>query len=468
MARIPLAEGREQITRQPLAARAGPGVFSTEVARATQEFAQVAARAAQQFEEAQTLAEKTNASTNALRGLKELNLEAESARTIEDINKFRTDYPNRISKIREESNKLISLPRAKSEFGRSFDRDKLTFDFSIRSTLQKNQNFALENILNENIIEQRDRFINGDVITGKIAEANRDLLLNDAVKRGVLNAKQTQEKRAKQAKEWRLAKIDVDIEGDAEFALAQLKLGEDGIYADTDAGDRLTKEKAAETKLKRNTEIAKKLLNEKHTKNELDLSQKYFTNELFVDDIQDQFISGDISQKYAGILNTILTTPKTIDARTDDAEMEKLVTAYYKLDESKLDDLREFRLKVLGKHAQSLLSRDDTEFFINKTVDPFTKKKEEAKGWIRAAIDWFRTSLAPKGEQAKMINKLLHRVDEKSSEEAIVKAREDIAVETTREVYPGYEPEDLEFTAQETGLSVKEVFDLLEKDRKRK
>ena len=76
MARIPTATGRETIARQPLAPRRGEGIFSTVATRATQQFAQTVADTAQQFEEAQVLAEKTNAGTEALRKLKELNLEA--------------------------------------------------------------------------------------------------------------------------------------------------------------------------------------------------------------------------------------------------------------------------------------------------------------------------------------------------------------------------------------------------------
>ena len=91
MAIIPLKTGQEQITRQPLAPRQGPGVFSTAVAQASQELARTAAVVAKQFEEAQILAEKTKAGTEALRKLKELDLEAQSANSIEDIAKFKSD-----------------------------------------------------------------------------------------------------------------------------------------------------------------------------------------------------------------------------------------------------------------------------------------------------------------------------------------------------------------------------------------
>lgn len=434
-----MPEGQKQITRQPLAPRQQPGIFSTAVSRASQEFAQTAANVAKQFEEAATLAEKTNASTEALRKLKELNLEAESARTIESISKFKSDYPNRINKIREEANKLITLPQAKNEFGRSFDRDKLLFDFSIRSTLQKNQNVMLESVLNENIIEQRDSFITGNPIMQQTAETNRDILLADAVSRGILTTKEARTQKDKQKKEWRLAKIDADIEGDAEFALEQLQLGEKGIYAETDAGDRLTKETKANTKLERNKKVAEKITNEKHTKNEIDLTQKYFTNELFFEDIQGQFVGGDISQKYAGVLNTLLTSPDAVDARPSEKEnkFDTLITEYLNLDEADLDDLRKFRIKVLGFHAAGLLSRPDAEFLVNKTVDPFTQAKVEGKGFLAATIEairnWAEMAITP---VSSMLNKFLSRVDEKSTEEVITKAGQDIIKEQIKEDNP--------------------------------
>ncbi len=441
MAKIPLQIGQEQLTRQPLSVRQQPGIFSAEIARASQELAQTAAKVAGQFLEAQTLAEKTNAETQALRGLKELSLEAGEQRTIGDISKFRSDYPNRISKIREEANKLISLPQAKNEFGRVFDSDKIAFDFSIRKTLQTNQNAALEVILNENMLEFRDSYITSDdAVTQHISKTKRNLKWQDAINRGIVTKKHAGEQIAKQDKEWDLARIDIHIEKDAESALEQLQLGEEGIYADVDAGDRTTKAGNARTKLERNKKIAKKLLNEKHTKNEIDLTQKYFTNKLFVDDIKDQFMSGDISQKYAGILNTLLTSPNAADPTTVEAEFGKLITAYLNLDESNLDELRKFRIKVLGFHGIGNLNRDDAQFLINKTVDPFTQKKLEGKGFLASTIEaiksWAQTTPEPVVATARMVGKLLGRVDEKSTEEAITKAGQEIIKEQRKELNP--------------------------------
>lgn len=465
MAKIPLAEGQQQITRQPLASRAQPGIFSTEIAKATQEFARTVADTAQRFEDIQTLAEKTNATTKSLRELKELNLEAESANSIEDIAKFRSDYPNRINKIREGASKAITLPQAKNEFGRSFDRDKTLFDFSIRSTLKNNQNLALGNILTENIAEQRDIYINNPVMR-QAAEASRDLLLSEAVNRGTLNIKEAKVVKDSARKEWRLSKIDADIERDAEQALADLKEGDKGIYAETDAGDRLTKETRATTKLARNEKIAKKVTNERHTKTELDLTQKFFTNQLDFSEIQGQFIENNISQKYAGILNTVLTSPKAIDAKTDDVTKGKLITEYLNLDESNLDNLRKFRVKTLGFHGAGLLSRNDAQFLFNKTVDPFTQEKKEGKGFLASAVEsivkWAEGSpvLETPGD---MIDKLFARVDEKAAEENIVKASQDIITEKERELYPGYDVDDLRFTAKELSLSIGQVFEMLSK-----
>ncbi len=470
MAKIPTVTGTGQITRQPLAARQGAGVFSTSLAKATQESAQGAARVAQQFEEAQTLAETTNAGTVALRKTKELELEASEARTIEDIAKFRTDYPNRITKIREESNKLITLPQAKDEFGRSFDRDNIITDFNIRKTLQTNQNFALESILNESILEQRDSFINAAgtpeeiVRIGELAEINRDTLLNDALNRNTLDPEKTRTNRAAQQLEWRLARMDAHIERDAETFLEEVRKGKKGIYGDVGAKDRLAKEGKAKTKMDRNKVIADKLNNEKWAKNELDSMQKYFAIDLFPEDNQAQFFEGNISQQGAAVLDLVLNSPNAADATTDDDKEGKLIDKFYALDESDIDKLRAFRIEVMATHGAGDLEFNDAKFLINKTVDPFTQKKKDAKNWFQSAIAAGKAfARSSDVDQAKIINKLLHRVDEKSTEEAIVKATQDIITEEQRSLYPGFEPEDLEGTAKELNMTVKQVFDAIQK-----
>ena len=437
MAKIPLETGREQITRQPLAVRQQPGIFSTEVARASQELAKTTAAVARQFEEAQSLAERTSANTKSLRAKGELLLEAQSAKTIDDIAKFRSDYPNRISKIREEATKTITLPQAKNEFGRIFDRDAVSFDFSIRKTLRGNQNSALEIILDEAELENRSRYIAGDYVEQHISKTEQNLLDVDARNRGIITTKQLGERKIKRDKEWELAWVDHIIETDAEDALAELKKGDDGIFSNVDVEDRLTKETKARTKMEKNKKVAEKLTNERHTANEIDLTQKYFTNELFFEDIQGQFVSGDISQKYAVVLNTLITTPKAIDARTDDAEFGKLITSYLSLDESKLDDLRKFRVKVLGLHAAGSLSRDDAQFLINKTVDPFTAQKAEGKGFLSATIETLRSWAEMVATPVSgMLSKFLNRVNEQSPEETIIKASQDIIAEEQRAINP--------------------------------
>ncbi|HDY68811.1 MAG TPA: hypothetical protein ENH85_13600 [Candidatus Scalindua sp.] len=471
MAKIPLEEGQEKITKQPLAVRQTGGIFSTETARASQEFAKAAAFAAKQFEEAQTLAEKTNAETQALRKLKELNLEAGEQRTIEDIAKFKGEYPNRISKIREESNKLITLPQAKNEFGRSFDRSKMLFDFSIRKTLRSNNNAVLETTFNEKTAENRDSYVTGDAVTQHAAKTDQNLLDFEMVHKRIITPKQRTERTANRNKEWDLAWANHSIETDATQFLADVALGEKGIYNNIDAKDRLALETKARKKVERNIKVAKKITNERHTKNELDLTAKYFANELFDEEIRKQFDDDDISEKYAGVLDTILTSPKAVNARTDDATKDKLVTEYYNLDEADLDKLRKFKIKVLGLHGAGLLSRPDAEFFINKTIDPFTKQKEEGKGFLATAIEtikgWASTITktaaigGPTAVITKMINKLMNRVNEKSPEESIVKASKDIITEEERALYPGYNVEDLRFTATETGLTIDEVFKAL-------
>ncbi len=151
-------------------------------------------------------------------------------------------------------------------------------------------------------------------------------------------------------------------------------------------------------------------------------------------------MSGDISQKYAGVLDLMLTSPKAVKVKnSEDATKKSIIKAYYALDESDLDKLREFRIKVLGFHGSGLLSRDDAEFFVNKTVDPFTQQKKEAKGWFTATMKTLQSwhdNVSPTVQVGELIDKLLNRVDEKSTEEAITKAGQDIIIEEQKAMNP--------------------------------
>lgn len=370
MARIPTDEGREQLTGKGPAVRQTGGLFSTEIIKASREFAKVAGAVAKRFEETQALAEKTKAGTDASRKLRELQLEAGEQRTIEDIAKFEGDYKNRIGKIREEATKAINLPQAKKEFGRSFDNDALLFDFNIKKTLRANQNEALEAILNENLSEQREIFISGSAQMRQASEAKRDLLLTEAVHKGVIKPDSARKVKATTQKEWRLAKIDADIEGDAEFALKQLQLGSKGIYADTAAGDRNIKQATANQKIARDKKIAERRLSLNYDTSENDLAARIFSGEATLREVNEAELNGAIaaeggvSKEFATVARRALESVKAVGAEDEIRTYSELSRDFFNLNIEKAEDISDapfeqvaaFRAKVMQKHSDGLIT----------------------------------------------------------------------------------------------------------------
>lgn len=397
MPKIPLAEGREQIIRQPLAPRQGPGIFSAEVARASQELARTAANVARQFEEAQTLAEKTKADTEASRRLRELELEAETTENIWNIQEFK----NKIGKVREDANKLITLPQAKNEFSRAFDRSALVSEFSIRKTLRTRQVDATITEINENLTAQREAFITGDANTRQIAETKRNVLLADAVSRGIIKADSARDSREKMIREWRLAKIDYDIENDAEFALEQLLLGEEGIYADVDAKDRLPKQASANQKINRDKAIANRNIEIKQEEAESAVGLGILNGEITELAVNEAELKGTlgleggISTSFATVARRAVKSVAAVTAKTKGDVFNRLQNEFVAL------GIKVKTRKGVKKFSTQANVRDIAKFRAN-VIDAYNAGDIEpavGRNWLTAVSNVFEKALSKEAKK---------------------------------------------------------------------
>ncbi len=428
MARIPTVESTGQITTQAPAVRQEGGIFSTAVAKASQGLADTVAEVAFQFEEAQTLKETTDATTLSKRRIAELQLEAD---TTDDIVKFEKDYKNRVFKIREEATKGISLPQAKNDFNRAFERDSVVADFNTRSILRRRQVDAMKVTMLEGIDALKDNSLDRDTELEK--------LLAENTSKRVITGEQGFKLREATIKSWQESDIRNAIASDAETAKRRIIDGEFGELSASETADWL---KAADTKVERNTEEAKKGLNIKQSENETAFTDKLLNNQLTVNEVQKGFASGTISPEMAKAYNNSITSPDSINAKTDDKIGNKLTDDYYTLDESDLDKKRAFMASVLNESANGNISIKDRDLLLNRLNDLFTPQKAEKKGFIDKAIETIKSSLRFGGgdfglELSIMVDNLESKVDQGNLQgKAIEELTKDIIKEKVQRDYP--------------------------------
>ena len=138
------------------------------------------------------------------------------------------------------------------------------------------------------------------------------------------------------------------------------------------------------------------------------------------------------------------------------------------MEENDLDKLMEFRNKVMFEHSLGFVSKEDANFLIEKTVDPFTEQKAEKKNFISNALqeisDWVEITDSPTIVAAKMLSRLVFKAEnENLSGEQIEEATKEIIETELRAIDPNFTMANLEFTAKEIGLSVEETLKLLKK-----
>jgi len=165
------------------------------------------------------------------------------------------------------------------------------------------------------------------------------------------------------------------------------------------------------------------------------------------------------------------------------------------------ENIHRFLLDVAVAHKKKIITKDTQDAFITKATPTLNNKiKAETervegsfaegfakffKGDAFEAVDvgfatisgWAKTNAPETVDETsgRLIKDYMTAVKilEKSSGEGLTEVQskevaDRVIVRETRKQFPGYELENLYFTADETGLTVKQVFDLLEKERLRK
>ncbi len=390
MAKIPTEQSTAQITTQAGRVRQGQGVFSSKVAQETQKIGDAITAVAQKFEDARALSEKAKADTEGQRRFRALQVLSETSE-----NQDPAFYQNQISKIREDTSKLITQPKARAEYQRDFDRDAVLFDFSIQKTLRNR--IASEGVanINENTAQLRDNFINGSPEIQVVAETKADMLLDGAVRNGFITSKEAQIKKADRNKEWQLARIDADIERDASQAIEDLQAGEDGIYADVDAGDRNTKLASANTKLNRDKAIANRNVEVKQEQAESDMAISILDEKVTENDVNQAELLGQvgavggISKDFAAAARRAVKSAASVDAKTKGDMFNRLQDEFVAL------NIKVKTRKGVKKFSTKANVRDIAKFRTN-VIEAYNEGSIEpavGRNWLVAVSNVFDKAL---------------------------------------------------------------------------
>ena len=382
MAKIPQAQSQVQITRQAPAVREGPGIFSDRVAQETKKLGQTIAVIAQKFQDAAALAQATKASNAGKRQLEQLKLDAATTEDFGNVQQF-TD---KISKIREESANLITMPRARQEFQRSFDRDAIATEFSIKNTLRARTVDDAKAQMLENI----------DLIKDTSLDRNTELsdLLAKNVGNLIISKEAAFKLKKKTLKSWQEIDIRNAIASDAETAKDQITAGIFGKLSASETSDWLN---AAEKQQKRNKEIAEKKRDETWLQNGGQVIENL--EKTSVEDIIQLVTNGQIDPDFANDIIKWKTDPDAVQYETDKAIWNEIVRDSV----SPEQDLRLFQRRIAKAVADKSIQAEDAANLsvqVKALFDSAIKFKSKPNRFHQAvgvAMDFFESFAKSQG-----------------------------------------------------------------------
>ncbi len=424
MARIPEFQSEAQITTRAPATRETGGIFSSAVARETQRIGDTISRVAQRFEEARTLAETTRASNIAKRRLEELKL---TASTTEDFTNTQ-QFTDGITKIREDASNTISLPLARQDFQRIYDRDALDAEFTIKNILRKRIVDDAKAQMLENIELIQNSSINRD--------AELSDLLSKNVRSGIIGQETAFNLKKKTLKNWQEVDIRDAIALDPDSAKDSLIKGEFGKLSASETSDW---QDAADKQKKRNVEIAQKKRDEKWLVNGGELISNL--EKTSVQDIIQMIARDDIDPDLGNDLIEWKTDPETVQYETD----KKIWLEIARDSVSPEQDLRAFQNRIGKAVANKNIQAEDAANLsvqvksLFDTAIKFKSKPDRFNQAIGAALDFFKTFPQSQGidlikNQFDLSRKFLRTIAEKNikNPEEVSKVADDVINENIK------------------------------------
>jgi len=435
MAIIPKKESTGEITIKP-----GLALKSADVAGAQGHSIQVIGetlqKAAQQFQKARTLAETTEAQTEAARKLNELQFEATTDPDIWNAEKYR----ERMSKIREDAGKGITIPQARDNFRRSFENDAVVADFNIRKTLRARQMDWLKATMFDQLDILGEMYVEaGSPEEKRYVEFKRDELLKENIRLGVIDEVAARDHKAKLEKLWQESAIRDAIANDATLAKDMLLAGD---FKDITADEAAKWIEEADKKIEKNKKVAEELALRNQTKNEGELLTQVVDGHLTPKDVIELQARGDISLEMAKTAQMIMFSADNVSTReSDEGTWNSMIDQYLMLKDSDLEAMRKFRVNIGVAFATGKLTHDDAALLTSRTIDPLVdmEVKKKQKGVFAMAVSMFKNwaetvAHNPTNAIFLMTKELINRIRDKKVTEENVEEESQAIIEDAKKV----------------------------------
>ena len=410
-------------------------------AKVNQEIAKAVGEMAGLFEKIALEIEVSKADAQMRRELQSLEVEAQTSPDMSP-----GTYTNRIRQIREDASRHITTPRARGKFKSNSDNLTLMSEFNIKRTIHKRQTVLRIESASEDFNEMSSEYINAypseksQNLTIKNMETDVDEMVRDRVltpeggkkwKKDVLNS-------------WRETELSFDLENEPKLAKVELEKKEKGKYRHLTSDQRRKGITTADKLIKKEEAQEEKDRIELHVQNEVDQMMLYFDDKLTLDMVKKITKEEGVSSTHTRVMRDVLVSADSIKLKSkkeQDAMMTKLLKIYYPLDESDLGALMEYRNRVMFEHSLGFVSKEDANFLIEKTVDPFTEQKAEKKSFISNALQeiskWVEITDSPDIVAARMLRRLVFKAENGNlSGEQIDEAAKEIIETETKTLSP--------------------------------
>lgn len=430
--KIPVVKSQRQITDVAPTQRVATGLVKkvsreafTTPSRSMQLIGATVEKVAQHFEEAQTLHETTVAKTKAIRRLRELEAEAAQTPDVFDIQTFQ----DRIAAIQEETSSEITLPRARANFQKDYNRFAISTDFNIRSTLRERQTDAETTAILEHIDELRDR---------DNRENELDLLLKQGVDKLLWDKEWAYNKEKATLVDWQKSDIQNAIAENPELAKKQLKEGTLGGLTQKELNDWLDE---ADKEIENNKAIADKKVQEFWFANTAKILKGF--DQISKAEIINMAAMGEIDPKIATGFIKAKDNKALIKFNPNKKENKKAWMEIVKNSVSPEQDLRKQQETLIERLSNGLITAEDAgkiavmqEKLFEKAINFQTKPNrfEQSLRWAMDAISHVGGIIGGTDIVERMYRALFEKTEGKELKEEEVE-------EITKEIIEGAQKE---------------------------
>ena len=389
----PVTLARPDIPQADIASVRRPGEDLAAIGAAT-------AKVAQYLQRVADIQKVTSRETELSRQIRDIQQRAENDPNLDKGQ----DYLDEINALREGVSEGITDPATRLQFQSRINQSADIANLNIQNTFRAKLVDKSKTDLNDFVDEAREAYFdagnrNQRVAIKKSALDRIDLMATT----GVISKEAALGRKLTLTAEWADLELKRDLQRAPELAERKMALG----YYDLNAKQKINaKAKIEEAKKKAEKERDKALLEGQHEV-EGATAAELLSGQLTEEKLETLELQTGISPEMANVMFAVKISPETVNAVTDDAKYIKLFNKLFSYKDDDFEAIKKHRIEILATHALGDLTQKDTNFLIQRTVDPTFTDTEEKANWN---ISWGMIkdyALNVAGPPGPLIRKLL-------------------------------------------------------------